>query len=146
MTFCVYCRQCYRLYTQAAYRSEMLVTTVPEIQRTNLANVVLLLKSLGVENLLHFHFMDPPPQVNATPTCHTHSDPHDTSLVACIYMYKHLYIFNGTTLGRIILSIINFVLFGGKNVLPPYRLVHQRVSFIQSCPLFVVSFIRGLIV
>ena len=58
-----FCRQCYRMYTQAAYRSEMLVATVPEIQRTNLANVVLLLKSLGVENLLHFHFMDPPPQV-----------------------------------------------------------------------------------
>ena len=55
------------MYTQAAYRSEMLVTTVPEIQRTNLANVVLLLKSLGVENLLHFHFMDPPPQVALPP-------------------------------------------------------------------------------
>jgi len=37
---------------------------VPEIQRTNLANVVLLLKSLGVQNLLEFHFMDPPPQDN----------------------------------------------------------------------------------
>ena len=37
--------------------------TVPEIQRTNLANVVLLLKSLGVEDLLKFDFMDPPPQV-----------------------------------------------------------------------------------
>uniref|UniRef100_A0A915K744 RNA helicase n=1 Tax=Romanomermis culicivorax TaxID=13658 RepID=A0A915K744_ROMCU len=43
---------------------ELLVNTVPEIQRTNLANVVLLLKSLGVENLLKFHFMDPPPQDN----------------------------------------------------------------------------------
>jgi len=42
----------------------MLKTTVPEIQRTNLANVVLLLKSLNVENLLEFHFMDPPPQDN----------------------------------------------------------------------------------
>lgn len=63
LLLCVYCRQCYRMYTQAAYRSEMLVATIPEIQRTNLANVVLLLKSLGVENLLHFHFMDPPPQV-----------------------------------------------------------------------------------
>ena len=41
----------------------MLKSTVPEIQRTNLANVVLLLKSLGVEDLLTFHFMDPPPQV-----------------------------------------------------------------------------------
>ena len=42
----------------------MLAATVPEIQRTNLANVVLLLKSLGVENLLQFHFMDPPPEEN----------------------------------------------------------------------------------
>jgi hypothetical protein len=46
------------------YREELLTTTVPEIQRTNLANVVLLLKSLGVENLLQFHFMDPPPEDN----------------------------------------------------------------------------------
>lgn len=38
--------------------------TVPEIQRTNLANVVLLLKSLRVDDLLKFHFMDPPPQDN----------------------------------------------------------------------------------
>lgn len=42
----------------------MLVSTVPEIQRTNLSNVVLLLKSLDVEDLLQFHFMDPPPQDN----------------------------------------------------------------------------------
>ncbi|KAG7282469.1 hypothetical protein CRUP_000465, partial [Coryphaenoides rupestris] len=32
--------------------------------RTNLANVVLLLKSLGVQDLLLFHFMDPPPEDN----------------------------------------------------------------------------------
>ncbi|XP_069114434.1 pre-mRNA-splicing factor ATP-dependent RNA helicase PRP16-like [Argopecten irradians] len=55
---------CYRLYTQRQYKNEMLTSTVPEIQRTNLANVVLLLKSLGVQNLLQFHFMDPPPQDN----------------------------------------------------------------------------------
>ena len=58
-------RQAYRLYTEHQYKDEMLKTTVPEIQRTNLANVVLLLKSLNVENLLEFHFMDPPPQVLA---------------------------------------------------------------------------------
>ncbi|EDQ91715.1 uncharacterized protein MONBRDRAFT_19544 [Monosiga brevicollis MX1] len=52
----------YRLYTEAIYKNELLPLTVPEIQRTNLANVVLLLKSLGVENLMDFHFMDPPPQ------------------------------------------------------------------------------------
>ncbi len=37
---------------------------VPEIQRTNLANVVLLLKSLKVNDLLDFGFMDPPPRDN----------------------------------------------------------------------------------
>ncbi|XP_028174839.1 pre-mRNA-splicing factor ATP-dependent RNA helicase PRP16 [Ostrinia furnacalis] len=50
------------LYTQRQYQRELLAATVPEIQRTNLANTVLLLKSLGVEDLLAFHFMDPPPQ------------------------------------------------------------------------------------
>ncbi|KAL0822818.1 hypothetical protein ABMA28_004818 [Loxostege sticticalis] len=50
------------LYTQRQYQHELLPSTVPEIQRTNLANTVLLLKSLGVEDLLAFHFMDPPPQ------------------------------------------------------------------------------------
>lgn len=55
---------CYRLYTESAYLNEMLHSPVPEIQRTNLGNVVLLLKSLKVENLLDFDFMDPPPQDN----------------------------------------------------------------------------------
>ena len=55
---------CYRLYTEMAFKHEMLATTVPEIQRTNLGNVVLLLKSLNVENLLDFDFMDPPPREN----------------------------------------------------------------------------------
>ena len=45
---------CYRLYTEMAFKNEMLATTVPEIQRTNLGNVVLLLKSLNVDNLLDF--------------------------------------------------------------------------------------------
>lgn len=55
---------CYRLFTERIYRDELLLTTVPEIQRTHLANVVLLLKTLGIENLLEFDFMDPPPQDN----------------------------------------------------------------------------------
>ncbi|KAK8591744.1 hypothetical protein V6N13_031776 [Hibiscus sabdariffa] len=38
---------CYRLYTESAYLDEMLAAPVPEIQRTNLGNVVLLLKGLG---------------------------------------------------------------------------------------------------
>jgi len=55
---------CWRLFTENAYWHEMLESTIPEIQRTNLGNVVLLLKSLGIDNLLEFDFMDPPPQEN----------------------------------------------------------------------------------
>jgi hypothetical protein len=51
-------------YTEHCYKFEMLDNTVPEIMRTNLGNVVLLLKSLGVDNLLEFDFMDPPPEDN----------------------------------------------------------------------------------
>ena len=32
--------KCYRLYTEAAYKNEMLPTSIPEIQRTNLAMTV----------------------------------------------------------------------------------------------------------
>ncbi|KAJ5763759.1 hypothetical protein N7533_002440 [Penicillium manginii] len=52
----------YRLYTEPAYKNELYIQTIPEIQRTSLANTVLLLKSLGVKDLLDFDFMDPPPQ------------------------------------------------------------------------------------
>ena len=52
----------YHLYTEQAFKDEFYIQTIPEIQRTNLANTVLLLKSLGVKNLLDFDFMDPPPQ------------------------------------------------------------------------------------
>lgn len=54
--------KCFHLYTERAFRDEFYIATIPEIQRTNLANTVLLLKSLGVKDLLDFDFMDPPPQ------------------------------------------------------------------------------------
>ena len=44
--------KCYRLYTEAAYATEMLPSSVPEIQRTNLGNVVLQLKAMGINDLL----------------------------------------------------------------------------------------------
>lgn len=56
----------YRLYTEKAYQDELYIQTIPEIQRTNLANTVLLIKSLGVKDLLDFDFMDPPPQETIT--------------------------------------------------------------------------------
>ncbi|RLN05768.1 hypothetical protein BBI17_009655, partial [Phytophthora kernoviae] len=54
--------KCFRLYTAWSYKNELDENTVPEIQRTNLASVVLLMKSLGINDLLHFDFMDPPPE------------------------------------------------------------------------------------
>jgi len=53
--------KCFRLYTAHAYSNELEENTIPEIQRTNLGNVVLMLKSLGINDLIHFDFMDPPP-------------------------------------------------------------------------------------
>lgn len=53
--------KCYRLYTEDAYKNEMLPTAVPELQRTNLETTVLVLKAMGVNDLIHFDFMDAPP-------------------------------------------------------------------------------------
>ena len=53
--------KCFRLFTAWAYQHELEDNTVPEIQRVNLGNVVLLLKSLGINDLIHFDFLDPPP-------------------------------------------------------------------------------------
>ena len=51
----------YRLFTEGTYRRDLLTNQVPEIQRTNLSAVVLLLKSLGVADVNSFPFMDAPP-------------------------------------------------------------------------------------
>ncbi|KAI6028094.1 P-loop containing nucleoside triphosphate hydrolase protein [Pisolithus marmoratus] len=39
----------------------MLPTSISDIQRTNLAHTILLLKAMGIIDLLSFDFMDPPP-------------------------------------------------------------------------------------
>ncbi|EST04529.1 Ribosomal protein S1, RNA-binding domain protein [Kalmanozyma brasiliensis GHG001] len=53
--------KCYRLYTEAAYRNEMLPNSIPDIQRQNLASTILALKAMGINDLVNFDFMDPPP-------------------------------------------------------------------------------------
>lgn len=52
---------CFFLYTKWAMMNELLPQAIPEIQRTNLSSTVLLLKSLGVHDLINFEFLDPPP-------------------------------------------------------------------------------------
>lgn len=52
--------KCYRLYTEASF--DLLdPTTPPEIQRSNLAPVILQLKALGIDNIARFPFLTSPP-------------------------------------------------------------------------------------
>jgi hypothetical protein len=51
--------KCFRLYTEKAF-GELQPQTYPEILRSNLGAVVLQLKKLGIDDLVHFDFMDPP--------------------------------------------------------------------------------------
>jgi len=50
----------FRLYTEKSFKVDLQEQTFPEILRTNLGNVVLTLKKLGINDLVHFDFMDPP--------------------------------------------------------------------------------------
>ena len=52
--------KCFRLYTEQSFRKDLQESTYPEILRSNLGSVVLQLKRLGVDDLVHFDFMDPP--------------------------------------------------------------------------------------
>ncbi|EJD74781.1 D-tyrosyl-tRNA(Tyr) deacylase [Loa loa] len=51
--------KCYRLYPQEEY-DKLLVNTIPEMQRLNLAAVILLLKALGIHNVLRFNYLSRP--------------------------------------------------------------------------------------
>ncbi|KAJ6675031.1 ATP-DEPENDENT RNA HELICASE [Salix viminalis] len=52
--------KCFRLYTEKSFNQDLQPQTFPEILRSNLANTVLTLKKLGIDDLVHFDFMDPP--------------------------------------------------------------------------------------
>jgi pre-mRNA-splicing factor ATP-dependent RNA helicase DHX15/PRP43 len=52
--------KCYRLYTEKSFFEDLQETTYPEILRSKMSNVVLTLKKLGIDDLVHFDFMDPP--------------------------------------------------------------------------------------
>jgi len=52
--------KCFRLYTEEAFQKELIEQSYPEILRSNLSSTVLELKKLGVDDLVHFDFMDPP--------------------------------------------------------------------------------------
>lgn len=55
--------RCLRLYTEDSYLG-LQTNTIPEIQRVGLAGLVLQLKALGIDDILHFDFLSPPPYEN----------------------------------------------------------------------------------
>ncbi|PAN09499.2 hypothetical protein PAHAL_2G029600 [Panicum hallii] len=52
--------KCFRLYTEKSFNEELQPQTYPASMLSNLAYTVLTLKKLGVDDLVHFDFMDPP--------------------------------------------------------------------------------------
>lgn len=52
--------KCFRLYTEEAYMA-LPDANIPEIQRSNLAPFILQLKALGIDNVLRFAYLTPPP-------------------------------------------------------------------------------------
>jgi pre-mRNA-splicing factor ATP-dependent RNA helicase DHX15/PRP43 len=51
--------KCFRLYTEDAYKKELIDQTYPEILRSNLSSTVLKLKKLGIRDLVHLDLIDP---------------------------------------------------------------------------------------
>jgi len=52
--------KCFRLYTEEGF-DNMEQQTVPEMQRTCLDGIIIQLKALGIDNVLRFSFLSPPP-------------------------------------------------------------------------------------
>jgi hypothetical protein len=52
--------KCFRLYTEKSFTDELEEQTYPEILRSRMESVVLTLLKLGIDDLVHFDFMDPP--------------------------------------------------------------------------------------
>ncbi|OTA57274.1 P-loop containing nucleoside triphosphate hydrolase protein [Hypoxylon sp. EC38] len=52
--------KCFRLYTEKTFLA-LPEANIPEIQRSNLAPFILQLKALGIDNIVRFDYLTPPP-------------------------------------------------------------------------------------
>lgn len=52
--------KCFRLFTEVAFKKELIPRTYPEIFRFDLLSTIIGLKSMGVEDLIHYELIDPP--------------------------------------------------------------------------------------
>nr|CDI53152.1 related to PRP43-spliceosomal RNA helicase (DEAH-box family) [Melanopsichium pennsylvanicum 4] len=59
--------KCLRLYTEPFFLHQMMPSTPPELNRVDITTPVLLLKALGIDNLIKFDYVppSPPPQILA---------------------------------------------------------------------------------
>jgi len=55
--------KCFRLCTELGYRSLSEITP-PEIVRSDLASTVLQIKAMGIDNIMNFEWVSPPPAAN----------------------------------------------------------------------------------
>lgn len=52
--------ECYRLYQESAFKESLEEETAPEILRTNLSNVILVMKASGIDDVLGFDYLEAP--------------------------------------------------------------------------------------
>jgi pre-mRNA-splicing factor ATP-dependent RNA helicase DHX15/PRP43 len=98
---CVCVCVCTRLYSKEYYTTTMQRETVPEIRRTSLLATVLTLKRLGIDDVLHFDYMDPPEMdrlVDALKACPQRASPSSqggpcaishTRSILCTCVHSH---------------------------------------------------------
>ncbi|GBG74190.1 hypothetical protein CBR_g17902 [Chara braunii] len=53
--------KCFRLYTEEYFQESMEPRSIPEMERSDLTATVLQLKALGIDNIMRFDFLSPPP-------------------------------------------------------------------------------------
>ncbi|TKY87840.1 hypothetical protein EX895_003421 [Sporisorium graminicola] len=56
--------KCFRLYTEASFQ-QLRATTAPELHRVDLSSTILMLKLLGIDNLVKFDWVPPAPAPEA---------------------------------------------------------------------------------
>lgn len=54
--------KCYRLYTENTFLNSLKHQTVPEIQRSDIAQVILTMLATGIRDIVNFPFLDRPPK------------------------------------------------------------------------------------
>mmetsp|Transcript_33759 Transcript_33759/g.81802 ORF Transcript_33759/g.81802 Transcript_33759/m.81802 type:complete len:634 (+) Transcript_33759:704-2605(+) len=52
--------KCFRLFTEFSYLNEMENQSYPEIMKSNMISMIIMMKKMGIDDLVRFDFIDPP--------------------------------------------------------------------------------------